>query len=77
MCAHSCLLCKDNYWITKRKRHKKHIPPASIPKRFLLPPAEVLLLLSLNKLQVHIFILDPAGLEASRIKDFCLNNFSD
>lgn len=21
-----------------KKRHKKHIPPSSIPKRFLLPP---------------------------------------
>lgn len=54
-----------------KKRHKKHIPPPSIPKR--VPPSfllKALLLLSLNKLQVHIFVFDPAGLEASRIKDF-------
>lgn len=65
------LLALQRQLLDYKKRHKKHIPPPSLPKR--APPSSLLnalLLLSLNNLQVLIFVFDPAGLEAPKIKDF-------
>lgn len=66
------LLALQRQLLDCKKRHKKHIPPPSLPKR--VPPSSLLkalLSLSLNNLQVLSFIFDPAGLEAPKIKDFC------